>query len=111
MRMKDQMDASPDQARWTDEDVFHARRRAIFRSMILAITVGIAIAFHKLSEYYQSQAGPNPSPQALNKVHTLETLSVCVFVVALVLGIWTVGGWLDYIQRRGSREPEKNDPI
>ncbi len=79
--------------------------------MILAIAFGISIALFKLSKYYQAQAGPNPSPQAMNKVQTLETLSECVLFVALVLGIWTIGGWLNYIQRRGAREPENNDLI
>ena len=96
---------------WTDEDIFYARRKASFRTMILAITAGISLVVFKLSAYYQSQAGPSPSPQVMTKVSTLETLGICVLLMALVLGVWTLGGWLDYIQRRGSRELEANDPI
>jgi hypothetical protein len=99
-------------AAWTDEDVFHARRRANFRSMLLAIAVGTAFVLFKIANYQQSKAGGTPAPQPNAQVGILEAVALGILVlVGVPLAFLTLSAWLDYVQRRGRRAPKPDDPI
>ena len=79
--------------------------------MILAIVAGTAFVLIQIANYQRSNAG-TPTPQPTARVGILKAVGVGIIVlVGVPLGFLTLSAWLDYVQRRGSRPPERDDPI